>query len=727
MNDGTLTEPGGNAWKYVTGIIGAALILISLVVAVRYGVQALFHALLVTACASFSPLSYLAYLQFRAEGHRARVKVDFGLLGLFQGEDEDAELEALYRPIYSQQQFVIYVSLSALTTLLGFGMFHFRANLPFISQAVAMTIFYSFLGSFVFSMHYVYRRYSTLDLQPGVYLYTTVRMITVQAIAFVAAYQLQAAAEDVQPLIPIVAFVVGYLPDTGIRWLTASAERVLGRLHRRNERLLSNIDGISLWHETRLRESGIDNVQNLGAANVRELLLSSRFSAEQLMHWIDQAILIVNLPEEKANDLREHGIRTISAFRYLWKEVGPEKLPRFEKVTEEELRALYYAAEMGPNLHYAVQYWEAVEAYRKESVERGLAQVLGTQLQAQAERVGQALTGVPIERLSDAMLNLEVAPQTLERLFQGAPTLVGLGRVYIQRQLYDDAVRVLTQAIGANNRSVAAYSNRGWAYTLHNKLDQAFRDFECAEQLDPDYAATFNYKGIAYIRQTNYHQAIAALSRAIELDSEYAQAYYNRGYAHRRLAQLDKAIDDFDQALNYDENLYLAHIERGLTHLRRVAYVKAIEDFDAAIRINRTNAQAYSSRGAAYMGLSDYRRAIYDLDTAVELDPDQAVAYLNRGQARLKLGNIQGAIDDLDDTLELDSTLAQAYLGRALAHIEFDALPEAIADFEHYLDSQPDAPDAGEVRVLIEQLRQQISTQVPPPAADSDPALATSR
>jgi len=726
-SDETLIQSRGRSWKLLIWIIVAGLSLaVSLVVVVRYGVLPLYYALLLVAFVSYFPLSYVAYLQFRAEIHRERVKDDFRLLGLFQKEDKDAELEALYRPIYSQQQFVIYVLLAALTTLLGFGLFYFRGGLSFVSETVILTVFYSFLGSYVFSIYYVYRRYSTLDLQPGVYLYATVRMITVQAIALVAAQQLQTGTEGMQRLVPVVAFVIGYLPDTGVRWLTATAERVVGKLIRRNERLLSNIDGISLWHETRLRESGIDNVQNLATVNVRELLLSSRFSAEQLMHWIDQSILIVNLPDEKFKALREYGIRTISAFRLLWKSIEPDELPKVEEITKEELRALYYAAETGPNLHYVIKYWEAVKTYRTESVERGLAQVLGVQFQEQAEKVGRALADVPIERLSDAMLNLAVSPQTLESLFLDAPALVGLGRVYTQRQLYEDAVRVLTQAIGADSQSAAAYSNRGLAYAMLDKFDRAFDDFVRAEQLDPGYAVTFNHKGVAYIRQASYHQAISSLSHAIKLDLTYAQAYYNRGYARRRLVQLDEAVNDFGRALEHDSKLYLAYIERGLTHLRRVAYVKAIRDFDAAIQINRTNAQAYSSRGAAYMGLSDYRRAIYDLDTAVELDPTLTVAHFNRGQARLKLGDVVGAIDDLGRALKLDSTFALAYRERALAHIKLDAFSEATADFVHYLDLQPDATDAGSIREQIEQLRQHMSTEKLSPTGDSDQVAAAS-
>jgi tetratricopeptide (TPR) repeat protein len=722
--DDVTSASGSDSWKAriqrvvvaLTPIWGTAitLILVSLAVVAIYGTQSWYQAVLAITLVSYFPISYITYVQFRAEIHKQRVKDDFRLLGL---ASEEAQLDVRYRQIYSPWQFVIYVSLAAMTTLLGFGLLHFRVDLSFVSETTSLLMFHSFLGAYVFSIYYVYRRYSTLDLQPVVYLYVTVQMITVQAVAFVAAQQLQVEAGSLPALIPVVAFVIGYIPGVGTGWLTATAGRLIGRFVKRKERQLSDVDGISLWHEARLRESGLDNVQNLAAADVRELLLSSRFSAQQLMHWVDQAIfLIANLPQEKYDALAKRGVFTISAFRRVWEMMGGEDWPELK-----ELRALYYAAETGPNLHYVTQYWSAMQEYQKEIVTRGLETLL-ERLRDQAVQVARALADVPVEQLGGAMFELGFAPQEVEALFRGKPeSLLGLGRVYIQRELYDDAVRVLDQAIRADSRSVAAYSYRGLAYAMQGNYDRAFSDFRRARDLDPGDAITLNHEGRTYILQENYRQAITALSLAIELDPEYALAYYNRGFAWRRLGQLDEAIADFDHVLDYDERFYLAYFERGLTYLSLGAYVDAIRDFDEAIRIDYSEAQAHSNRGVAYMGLGDYRRAIYDLDTAIgfldaaikrkpDLGPNLAAAYSNRGQARLELGDIMGAIDDFTYALRLDGTLAQAYKNRALAHTRRNALPEALADFEHYLDLQPEAPDADDVRELIERLRQQAPT-----------------
>ena len=162
----TPAPPSDNSWKVLAGGTAVALLLISLALVALYGQRPWYQAVLIIVFVSYFPLSYLSYLQFRAESHKERVKDDFRLLGLVQGASGAAELDLLYHRIYSWQQFVIYVPLATLTTLLGFGLFHFRAILTFVPEMVAVTMFHSFLGAYVFSIYYVYRRYSTLDLQP---------------------------------------------------------------------------------------------------------------------------------------------------------------------------------------------------------------------------------------------------------------------------------------------------------------------------------------------------------------------------------------------------------------------------------------------------------------------------------------------------------------------------------------------------------------------------------
>lgn len=659
MSDTESTEtpvqpPRDRSWILPVVAIVATLALVGLALLLLYVRPDLFPAILMLTLASYMPITYIAYLQFRANVHKERVKEDWRLLGLDQ--EAGTDLDTRYRQVYSGAQFAIYVSLATVLTLLGLGFFYFRASLGFMPEMVATTMFYSFLGAYVFSAYFVYRRFCTLDLQPAVYLYITVRLLTVLAIAFVGAWQLQAVAEETPALVAIAAFLLGYFPDTGIRWLTSTVGHIFGNLFRRRERPLADVDGISLWHETRLGESGIDNVQNLATADVPELLLGTRFGAQELMHWIDQAILMANLPEDRYDELSQHGIRTISALCTLLEKSRaadgsmPAELPTIANIPPADLWALYHAADSGPNLHYVMQYWGAVKRYRTAVVASGTDRLL----QERAEQAAKGRLADPrvLEQLGNAILYLGLPAKSLETLFPASPTsLIGIGRGYTQCGMYADAERLLTKAIQSDNTSAAAYSSRGLARALQDKYDQAMADFERAKRLEPDDAVTYNNEATAYIHQRKYEEALPLLDHSLELDRNYAQAYYNRGFAWRNLGKYEKAIEDFSQALRYNPHHQLAYLERGQAYLFLGKHREAIADFDDAIRLKRENAAAHANRGAAYLELHDYLRAIYDLDAAIDLEPRLTSAYRNRSRARAELGDIPGAISDLEEYL----------------------------------------------------------------------------
>jgi hypothetical protein len=85
---------------------------------------------------------------------------------------------------------------------------------------------------------------------------------------------------------------------------------------------LSQIDGLSVWHESRLDEEDIENVPNLATADIVELMLNTKIAPNRIIDWVDQALLLMVLPPPASEQgtqngigvvLRSNGIRTASA------------------------------------------------------------------------------------------------------------------------------------------------------------------------------------------------------------------------------------------------------------------------------------------------------------------------------------------------------------------------------------------------------------------------------
>jgi hypothetical protein len=92
---------------------------------------------------------------------------------------------------------------------------------------------------------------------------------------------------------------------------------------------LSLLDGLSIFHESRLAEEDIENVPNMATADIVQLMVGTRFAPNRIIDWVDQAILYTALgPEGKSSaraKLRSHGIRTASGVIAAYEGARPKR------------------------------------------------------------------------------------------------------------------------------------------------------------------------------------------------------------------------------------------------------------------------------------------------------------------------------------------------------------------------------------------------------------------
>jgi hypothetical protein len=176
----------------------------------------------------------------------------------------------------------------------------------------ATPITFGFIGAYFFVIQMLLRRYFAADLNPNAYNYAVVRVLTV--FIFSVFLQLATSYFDWPPLVAsAVAFVVGIFPSVGLRWILVTANKLLSNLKAPemiDKHPLTKIDGLNTWHEARLLEEKIENVQNLATASLDNLIINTNFSTLQLIDWIDQALLFIHIEEYWSFVFHSSGIRT---------------------------------------------------------------------------------------------------------------------------------------------------------------------------------------------------------------------------------------------------------------------------------------------------------------------------------------------------------------------------------------------------------------------------------
>ena len=93
------------------------------------------------------------------------------------------------------------------------------------------------------------------------------------------------------------------------------------------------------------------------------------------------------------------------------------------------------------------------------------------------------------------------------------------------------------------------YSGLGDIYSQKGLLNQAVEFYKQALQLNPSYADTYLNLGSTYGEMGHYELAIETFKKAIELAPGLADAHYNLGLAYNGTGEAKKALDHFTVAL----------------------------------------------------------------------------------------------------------------------------------------------------------------------------------
>ena len=177
-------------------------------------------------------------------------------------------------------------------------------SIPFL---IAFT--FGFLGALIFCLRDMIQRFNNVDLYPKNFIFFIVRFIVSCSLTVTLAYFVM--GKWAVTLGPIVFFLIGYFPERVIKYLDTKMTEYLGiRKEKYAPIPLSLVQGLTAEKAMKLREIGIEDVQNLAVADIEKMRRNLPFSRAMLCDWIAQCILILYFPDE-IEKLRKSGIRTI--------------------------------------------------------------------------------------------------------------------------------------------------------------------------------------------------------------------------------------------------------------------------------------------------------------------------------------------------------------------------------------------------------------------------------
>ncbi|MDB9497067.1 tetratricopeptide repeat protein [Spirulina major CS-329] len=252
--------------------------------------------------------------------------------------------------------------------------------------------------------------------------------------------------------------------------------------------------------------------------------------------------------------------------------------------------------------------------------------------------------------------------------FNQGNLLLGLGR-------FTEAIAHFTHGIEqGQDLSYYAYLGRGHAYHRLGDHALAWRDYEAAIALRPDWPWGYTGRGMVTLAWGDGEAAIADFSQALHHDPNDHYAYHGRGLAWQALGRHQAAVEDFTQVILLAPNLHQAYYNRGNSYADLGHYGKAIADYKEAIALQPQSVFALNGRGLALSKTGQTEAALADFTTALALDSDCWQAWVNRGWTLYNapdqgptaaLQNWETAINELQH-LSHDRALALGTLAHAI-------------------------------------------------------------
>ena len=187
---------------------------------------------------------------------------------------------------------------------------------------------------------------------------------------------------------------------------------------------------------------------------------------------------------------------------------------------------------------------------------------------------------------------------------------------------------------------------------------------------------------------------------------QQARDAYKKGAKRASDDKPEEALKLFEQAIRAAPAFYAAHLAMADQYLKLRRFDDAAASYIKAKEIKPDRAEPLSGLGATLIQQQKYPEALSQLRRVVEMGKQSSATYLYLGLGETMTGDYAAAETDLKRSFELSKApIARIYLANLY---ELKGEPhKAIEQLQAFLNENPDAPQAKQVRGAIEKLRKQ--------------------
>lgn len=217
--------------------------------------------------------------------------------------------------------------------------------------------------------------------------------------------------------------------------------------------------------------------------------------------------------------------------------------------------------------------------------------------------------------------------------------------------------------------STADLVSRGYALKREGRIEEAFRAFDRAVELDADSAEA--WKALAQILAdlNRHHEAALSFLQVLKLDPSDADAAYQAGLSLFKSGKANEALALFDRSDQLQPDQASTLQMRGLALQELARLDEALAELRRAHALDPARADICNDIGAVLLRLRRYEEALSWYDKAVMLRPDFRLAHKNRGYVLSRLRRFDEAFGVYAALKAADPDDMEPDWGVALLHL----------------------------------------------------------
>lgn len=234
---------------------------------------------------------------------------------------------------------------------------------------------------------------------------------------------------------------------------------------------------------------------------------------------------------------------------------------------------------------------------------------------------------------------------------------IRLGALYFDNKKYEEAEKILLQAIESFPDNYAINFILGLSLAQQSKSDEAVKYLKKAVELNPADVNTISAYAYTLNQLKLDEEAILYLNKALSIDPNDVNVMGTLALIYNAQKVFEKSDSLYEKALEIksDDPLINNNYAYSLS-TRGIQLDRALKMVNLALEKDSLNTAYLDTKGWILYQLGRYDEAKYFISKAIELGTKSAVIIDHLGDVEFKLGNKEKAIELWKEALQLDPT-----------------------------------------------------------------------